>query len=207
MHSDLNRRRACSYPAGKRVQSAADPCPYANLLGPHALDGQRAFDDGHNLVGAVSLAERSALDAVPISLVARRAADPLSRGRTAVSNQRRCRGHQLADALLCELTKDVSAVRADICDRSHRYVAQRTCLLLVARSPLLWIDVDAHHHAHNRRDNKITAISRLLRCFLPYLQFRNAWEQSASPDVVAKPAFMPISAPNMSTRSTSPRGN
>ena len=70
-----------------------------------------------------------------------------------------------------------------ICDRPRRYVAQRTHLLLVVRSALLWVDVDAHHSLRNRRDNKIAAISRLLRCLLSYLQPGNGWEQSPAADV------------------------
>jgi len=69
MRSDLDCRRPHSYPAGERVRAAApDPHPHADLLGAHALDGERAFDNGHHLVGAIPLAQRPALDAVLVPL-------------------------------------------------------------------------------------------------------------------------------------------
>src|SRR4029453_19493872 len=69
-----------SYPAGERVRPASpDPRPHADLLGAHALDGERAFDNDHHVVGAIPLAQRPALDAVLVFVVARRAADSLSR--------------------------------------------------------------------------------------------------------------------------------
>jgi hypothetical protein len=42
-------------------------------------------------------------------------------------------------------------------------------LLLVLRSALLRVDVDAHRALRSRRDHKIAALSRLLRCLLSYL--------------------------------------
>src|SRR6266550_582259 len=144
MRPDIDCRWPRSYPAGERLRPAApDPRPHPALLGARALDGERAFDNSHHLVGAISLAQRPALDAVPVSLAALRAPDSLPR----------------------------------------RYVAQRTHLLLVARSALLRVDVAAHHALRNRRDHKIAAISRLLRCLLSYLQPGNAWEQSVAADV------------------------
>jgi hypothetical protein len=43
--------------------------------------------------------------------------------------------------------------------------------------------VDAHRSLRHRRDHKIAAISRLLRCLLSYLRPGNAWKQSAAADV------------------------
>src|SRR4029077_11381517 len=127
---------------------------------------------------------RLTLDAVLVSLAPRRAVDPLPRRGTALSYQPgRCRRHQLARTLLRKQPKDLCLVRADPCDRPRRYVAQRSHLLPVLRSVLLRVDVDAHRSLRHRRDNKIAAISRLLRGLLSSLQPRNAWEQSAAADV------------------------
>ena len=88
MRSHLDCRRPGSDAAGERVRPAApDPRPHATLLGARALDGERAFDNNHHLVGAIPLAQRPALDAVLVSLAARRAADPLPRRGTALSHQ------------------------------------------------------------------------------------------------------------------------
>jgi hypothetical protein len=68
-------------------------------------------------------------------------------------------------------------------------VAEFTLLLIetirrrAAQSALLRVDVDAHRSLRNRHNNKIAAISRLLRCLLSYLQPGNAWKQFAAADV------------------------
>ena len=87
MRSDLDCRRPRRYPVGERLRPAApDPRPHPALLGARALDGERAFNNDHHLVGPIALAQRPALDAVPVSLAARRAVDPLPRRGTALSH-------------------------------------------------------------------------------------------------------------------------
>src|SRR6478672_815628 len=185
MRSDLDCRGPRRDAAGKRLRPVApDSRPHPALLGARALDGERAFNNYHHLVDPIPLAQRPALDAVLVSLAARRAVDPLPRRGTALSHQPgRCRRHQLAPTLLRKQPKDLCLVRADICDRPRRYVAQRSHLLLVARSALLRIDVDADRSLRHRRDHKIAATSRLLRCLLSYLQSGNGWKQSTAIDV------------------------
>ena len=52
MRSHLDCRRPRGDAAGERVRPAApDPRPHATLLGARALDGERAFDNNHHLVG------------------------------------------------------------------------------------------------------------------------------------------------------------
>src|SRR5438067_3808414 len=83
MRSHLDCRRPRGDAAGERVRPAApDPRPHASLLGAGALDGERAFNNDHHLVGAIPLAQRPALDALLVSLAARRTVDPLPRRRS-----------------------------------------------------------------------------------------------------------------------------
>ena len=75
-------------PARERVRPVApDPRPHPALLGARALDGEHPFNDHHHLVDPIPLAQLAALDAVPVSLVAGRAVDPLPRHRPALSHQ------------------------------------------------------------------------------------------------------------------------
>src|SRR5438094_5931406 len=88
MRPDLDCRRPRRDAAGERLRSVApDPRADAALLGARALNGERAFNNDHHLVDPIPLAQCPALDAVPVSLAAGGAVDPLPRRGTALSHQ------------------------------------------------------------------------------------------------------------------------
>jgi hypothetical protein len=165
---------------GQLLQTRARTPPYW-VHG--ALDGERAFGNDHHLVGANrwrnvphwSLFLFLWLLVAPLILYLVTALlFPTNQDDVVVTNWRE---HYYAN------NQDLCLVRADICDRPRRYLAQRPHLLLVLRAARLRVDVDAHHSLRHRRDTKIAAISRLLCCLLSYLQPGNAWEQSAAANV------------------------
>src|SRR6266487_1385829 len=185
MRSHFDCRRPRGDAAGERVRPAApDPRPHATLLGARALDGERAFDNNHHLVGRWRNVPHWTLFLFLWLLVA-----PLIL--------------YLVAALLFPTNQDDVVVTSW---REHYYANNQKIFALFgltfaidlvdtllkgltyflsAGSALLRVDVAAHHSLLNRRNNKITAVSCGLRRLLSSLQPGNAWEQSAAADVVA----------------------